>query len=91
MSDAKNEKFIELLESQHTWPEYFPFKFIMKVDQEEIFMNKLRELEGVDKLTIAASKTNKYKSISFQILIERSHEVIAVYAHFEDIPGMIRM
>ena len=87
----QHQKFLELLDFQYSWPDYYLFRFVVQSSGESSFMDLLALVEGVEKIAINASKTGKFKSISFRILIKNSHEVVKVYNHFQNLPGTIRI
>jgi hypothetical protein len=94
MSDndsGQHQKFLELLDFQYSWPDYYLFRFVVQTSGEESFMDLLAMVKGVEKIAINASKTGKFKSISFRVLITNSKEVISIYTHFQNLPGTIRI
>ena len=87
----ENEKFLQLLDGQYSWPDYYLFRFVVQAAGEADFMDLLSKLAEAEKISITPSKTGKFKSISFRILIHKSQEVVEVYTHFQSIPGTIRI
>ncbi|MDH4468153.1 MAG: DUF493 family protein [Bacteriovoracaceae bacterium] len=90
-NENDNEKFLQLLDAQYTWPDYYMFRFVVQAAGEVDFMHLLSKLVEAEKISVTPSKTGKFKSISFRVLIHKSQEVVEVYHHFQGIPGTIRI
>jgi hypothetical protein len=81
------EKFRELLEQSYQWPDYYDFKFIVKID------DKPKLLEKLDGLTITEkpSKNGNYVAITARKLINITQEVIDLYEAVHTIPGVMSL
>ena len=68
MDDAKIEKFRELLEQNHQWPDFYTFKFIVKAeDQDRVHglastLSTLCRPYGRDELSMRASRSMRLPS-----------------------------
>ena len=81
------EKFKELLDQAYLWPDYYEFKFIVKMDDKELV---LRHLEGYS-IVETPSKNGNYISISARKLIKTTQEVVDVYELMSKIKGLISL
>lgn len=82
-----NQKFRDLLEENYQWPDYYEFKFIVKVDDKGLI---LEMLEG-HHITETPSKNGNYISITARKLIRCTDEVIEVYEVISTIKGVISL
>jgi uncharacterized protein len=82
-----HEKFRDLLEQNYSWPDYYEFKFIVKMDNKTLVLEKL---EGY-LITENPSKNGNYVSISARKLIKSTQEVIEVYEVISTIKGVISL
>lgn len=83
----KKEKFKAVLDESHQWPSKYPFKFIIIPEQIE----ELKSVLEHDNFDIKASKKGKYVSISFELEITSSDEVINIYEKVSIIKGIIAL
>ena len=81
------EKFKELLDQTYQWPDYYEFKFIVKMDDKELVLS---HLEGYS-LVETPSKNGNYISISARKLIKNTQEVVDVYELMSKIKGLISL
>lgn len=82
-----NQKFRDLLEQNYQWPDYYEFKFIVKIDDKGLILAKL---EGYN-ITENPSKKGNYISISARKLMRSTDEVIEVYEAISQIKGVISL
>ncbi|MEQ8714456.1 MAG: DUF493 family protein [Cyclobacteriaceae bacterium] len=79
--------FKEKLESQHTFPGKYMFKFIVPIAAEQQVLGLFDGAEVSSK----QSKTKKYVSITATVDISASEEVLAVYDKAYKIEGIISL
>ncbi len=82
-----HQKFRDLLDQSYQWPDYYEFKFIVKIDDKMLILEKL---EGYH-ITETPSKKGNYISISARKLITSTQEVIEVYEVISTIKGVISL
>jgi putative lipoic acid-binding regulatory protein len=75
------------LDTVHTWPSNYLFKFIVPMHKKGELMDVLPTGLIEEKL----SRTGKYISISLKTRIEASDEVIAVYQRASTIEGIVSL
>lgn len=84
MSD---EKFKELLDGTYSWPDYYEFKFIVKIaSKTEVVSN----LVGFT-ISETLSKNGNYVSISARKLMKSTEEVLEVYTVMAKVEGIISL
>jgi uncharacterized protein len=76
-----------LLEEQYSWPDYYTFKFILKVEIKEHVLNVLED----HSIEVKNSDKGNYISITSRKLITATEEVIAVYEEVGKIKGVITL
>jgi hypothetical protein len=81
------EKFKELLDQTYQWPDYYEFKFIVKMDDKELVLGHLDGYSVVE----TPSKNGNYISISARKLIKSTQEVVDVYELMSKIKGLISL
>ena len=81
------EKFKELLNREHSWPERFTFKFIVKKTELEY----ARTLFIRENLEVRESESGKYVSLTIVKMMQSSEDVMAVYKKASVIPGLIAL
>ena len=79
--------FREKLESQHTFPGPYTFKFIIPENQKDEVVSILPK----GNLTFKASSGKKYTSITLKAEMESSEQVMATYTEVAKIPGVISL
>jgi putative lipoic acid-binding regulatory protein len=79
--------FKELLDSEHTWPDYYNFRFIAKAGIIEL----VSDLFPDDKVTYRESSKGNYRTIIIRRLVQSSDEVLEVYANVSKIEGVITL
>lgn len=81
------EKFKTLLDGYHTWPAKYPFKFIGLPEKIEIVKEIL---EGAE-ISIKESKQGKYLSLSAELHVSSSDEVMVIYEKVSLLKGVIAL
>ena len=81
------EKFKELLDQTYQWPDYYEFKFIVKMDDKELVLSHLAGYSVVE----TPSKNGNYISITARRLIKNTQEVVDVYELMSKIKGLISL
>lgn len=82
-----DEKFKELLDSEYSWPDYYAFKFITKIEQKDALV----ELLAMDDYSEQASRQGNYISITYRKLIHSADEVVAIYIKAKTVPGVMTL
>lgn len=82
-----HEKFRDLLDQSYQWPDYYEFKFIVKMEQKDQITS---QLAGYTIVETASAKGN-YISISARKLMKSTQEVIEVYEVISKIKGVISL
>jgi uncharacterized protein len=84
-SDESVEKFRALLDENYNWPDYYEFKFIVRMsDKDGIVAN----LQGFSILETPSKKGN-YVSISARKLMKSTQEVLDVYQLMGTLKGIM--
>jgi uncharacterized protein len=85
------EKLKTELDLSTTWPSIYLYKFIVPTDQKSI----LRVEEAFDcmgaVIKTTKSKTGKFTSISIDVMMKNSDEVIGKYIEVSTIKGIISL
>jgi len=85
------ERLKKELDLSSTWPSLYLFKFIVPTDKENI----LRVEEAFDcmgaVIKTTKSKTGKFTSISVDVMMKDSQEVIDKYIELSTIEGIISL
>ena len=79
--------FKETLDQQHQWPGVYMFKFIVPEGKE----GGISRLFPDTKLKSKKSKSGKYISLTAEITIESSDQVIKIYKEAQKIEGVIAL
>lgn len=85
--DDQTQKFADLLDQTYQWPDYYEFKFIVKIDDKSLILEKL----GGFVVTETPSKQGNYVSINARKLIKTTQEVLDVYQLMSTIKGVISL
>jgi putative lipoic acid-binding regulatory protein len=80
-------KFKSLLDEQMTWPDYYTFKFVVKVNQK----NQALELLEGHKTESKESKNGNFVSITSRKLMHSSEDVVAVYSMMSKVEGIMSL
>jgi hypothetical protein len=87
MNSDQLQKFRELLEDTYQWPDYYEFKFIVKMDDRALVLDKLSGFT----FTETPSKKGNYISVNARKLMKSSQEVLDVYEGMSTIKGIISL
>lgn len=87
MGERKYEEFLRKLESQHEWPSLYMFKFIVPAGKED----GIRKLFPMNEVVEKPSKEGKYVSLTIQVMINSSDEVVRIYEEAHKIEGVIAL
>ncbi len=87
MSDPNHLKFRELLDQNYQWPDYYTWKFIVKVDSHH---QVVALLEGHE-ISIKTSEKGNYISITSRKFVLSTDEVLEVYKLIAAIPGVMSL
>ncbi len=81
------EKFKNILEGSYQWPDYYEFKFIVKMEDKDKILAQLSEFQISEK----QSGKGNYISISARKLIKSTDEVVEIYKRMSSIKGVISL
>jgi hypothetical protein len=81
------ESFQEKLESEHTFPGIYMFKFIVPIDKKEEVLAILPDGD----LSFKPSSKNTYVSITLKAKMEKSSEVLNIYTKAYKIEGILAL
>jgi uncharacterized protein len=81
------EKFRELLDQSYQWPDYYDFKFIVKIEEKQELLSKLKGLT----ISENPSKNGNYVAITARKLINATQEVLDVYEVVSTVKGIMSL
>ena len=81
------EKFRELLDQSYQWPDYYDFKFIIKIEEKQ---NLMVMLTGFT-VTENPSKNGNYVALTARKLINNTQEVLDVYEVVSTVKGIMSL
>jgi hypothetical protein len=89
------EQFYEKLKNKLDESSFFPSEYLFKfiVSTEEIKIKQVEDLfdfKGAV-ITKTTSKTNKFTSISINVIMKKSDDIIFIYKEAEKIEGIISL
>jgi hypothetical protein len=87
MDNQQFQKFRDLLDQSYQWPDYYEFKFIVKIDDRELILNRLEGFSVIE----TPSKKGNYIAITARKLIKSTQEVLDVYEGMSTIKGIISL
>ena len=87
MDNQQFQKFRDLLDQSYQWPDYYEFKFILKIDERLEAINKLQGFT----ITETPSKKGNYISINARKLMKSTQEVLDVYQVMSTIKGIMSL
>ncbi len=87
MDPAQYQKFRELLDESYQWPDYYEFKFIVKIDDKSLVLDKLVGYSILE----TPSKKGNYIAVSARKLMKSTQEVLDVYEAMSTIKGIISL
>ena len=87
-----SEKYDKLktILKDHNFPMIYPFKFVIKADQDKLVKIK-RVFEETAEIHVNASKTGKYTSITIKQMMLNEEAIINCYLQMEKIEGVISL
>lgn len=87
MNESDIERVKNLLDSEHTFPTEFLFKFIVPKDK----VSEVTRMFHTSKVKTRESRRGNYVALSMHLYMESSDEVIQVYQSAKQIEGMIAL
>ena len=84
---TETEKFRELLDQSYQWPDYYDFKFIIKIEEKHHLLEKLKGFTVTEK----PSKNGNYVAITARKLINNTQEVIETYEVVSTVKGIMSL
>ena len=81
------DSFREKLDQHHSWPSLYMFKFIVPKGKEE----EVRKLFPLHTTSEKESKSGKYTSLTFQMMMPSGAAVIEVYQKAAAVEGLIAL
>ncbi len=87
MDNQQLQKFRELLEESYQWPDYYEFKFIVKIAEKNQVLDKLAGFT----ITETPSKQGNYISVNARKLMKSTQEVLDVYELMSTVKGIISL
>ena len=80
----------DLLDATHKWPAVYRFKFIVPEAGVREFLQKLSATES-QALETRKSENGRFSAYTLSLECQSSDEVLATYARFLGIPGLISL
>jgi uncharacterized protein len=87
MDEQKHLKFRELLDQNYQWPDYYIWKFIVKVENQQAVLDLLKDHE----VQIKPSEKGNYVSITARKLVKSTDEVLVLYVDMSKISGVMSL
>ena len=87
MNDKSILGFRQKLDQQHDWPALYMFKFIVPRGKEQEIKKLFPKNDILEKLS---SKGN-YSSLTIQMMLNSSEEVIRIYTEAGQVEGVIAL
>jgi len=85
--EYSSDSFREKLESVHTFPSLYVYKFIVQQEQ----LSAIKTLFPKHDIKTTPSRNGKYVSTTIQVLAASSDEIIATYNKAKEIDGIISL
>lgn len=85
---SKLEKFKQRLNTTHTWPCTYMFKFIVPANRSNQIMGLF---ESRDKIYTRHSKNGNYVCVTAKCQVHSSQEVLAVYQAAAQVKGVLSL
>lgn len=82
------ESFREKVESQHSFPGYYTFRFIVPQEKKDAVLSFL-PADGA--LSFKESSSGKYVSVTAKVKLETTQQVLDVYVVANDVDGLIAL
>lgn len=90
MADQDYDNLREKLNTMHTWPSVYLFKFIVKNEEQQTKILDLFRVSA-DQVQIKASSKGSYHSISIYKEAQDVEEIISLYIGASSIEGVISL
>ena len=87
MPDIDLRELRERLDNVHSWPSVYMFKFIVPAEKEE----EVLVLFPRNETTSKPSKNGKYVSVTAEVMIGTTDQVIDIYSQAQAIEGLIAL
>lgn len=87
MDNQQLQKFRDLLDESYQWPDYYEFKFIVKLAEKNEVLDKLPGFT----ITETPSKQGNYISVNARKLMKSTQEVLDVYEVMSTVKGIISL
>lgn len=87
MDQQQQQAFKERLDGTHTWPDSYTFKFIVPKGKEDAVI----QLFDDNKVAMKESKKGNYVSVTANVLMQSSDEVMSLYLKAHTIEGIIAL
>ena len=87
MDEQKHLKFRELLDQNYQWPDYYIWKFIVKMENQQAVLDLLKDHE----IQIKPSEKGNYVSITARKLVKSTDEVLVLYVDMSKISGVMSL
>ncbi|MES3631192.1 MAG: DUF493 family protein [Longimonas sp.] len=81
------DRFKNLLDDQNEWPAHYTFKFIVPASNVE----DVKAVFGGHPVRVRSSSKGTYKSVTAQVQVASSAEVVSVYKEASSIEGVIAL
>ena len=81
------QSFKEKLDNEHHWPSVYMFKFIVPKGKED----EVKQLFPGKELSTKSSRKGNYISVTAEVFIQSSNEVIQIYQKAHLIEGIISL
>jgi hypothetical protein len=87
MNEDSIQSFREKLNQYYAWPALYTFKFILPANKE----SEVIALFPLHHAAAKASKTGKYASVTFQMMMPSADAVIEIYQKAATVEGLIAL
>ncbi len=86
-NNQKTEQFRQLLDQTYQWPDYYVWKFIVKIEIQDHVISHLTAHE----VNVKLSEKGNYVSISARKLVQTTDEVLEIYERISCINGVMSL
>jgi hypothetical protein len=86
-TNTSDSEFKAILESQHDFPGNYLFKFVAPQDKKE----QILTLFNKGKISTKQSSKGNYISVTVELFVESSDEVITIYRQAHEIGGVLSL
>ncbi len=87
MQEEQFSEFRKKLDDQHDWPSLYMFKFIVPSGKED----QIKKLFPKNDVVLKSSGKGNYYSVTVQMMLNSSDEVIKIYEEVNQIDGVISL